>query len=193
MNTYYTISIAVALAMDAMAVAIAGGISLKRVGFRQYFRLSWHFGLFQALMPVIGWSAGLTIRGMIGRFDHWLAFCLLIFVGSNMLLEAFRKKNRGSTQKDPTTGVSLVVLSVATSIDALAVGLSISILNLSIWIPALIIGITAGLFTAAGLYIGSKAVHILWIQKYAEIIGALVLYAIGISILYEHGALTILR
>ncbi len=129
MNLYYTIAIAAALAMDAMAVAIAGGISLKRVGFRQYFRLSWHFGLFQALMPVIGWSAGLTIRDMIERFDHWLAFCLLIFVGSNMLLGAYRGKDRGSTRKDPTTGGSLVILSVATSIDALTVGLSISILN----------------------------------------------------------------
>ncbi len=179
--------------MDAMAVAIAVGMSLKKVDFRPYFRLSWHFGFFQALMPIIGWSAGLTIRDLIEGVDHWIAFCLLIFVGSNMAFEAFRKKEVDKARKDPTAGLTLVILSVATSIDALAVGLSISILNLSIWIPALIIGITAMFFTAAGLYIGSKAVHILWIQRYAEIMGALMLYTIGIKILYDHEALSFFK
>jgi len=177
--------------MDAFAVAIAGGISLKTVGFRQYFRLSWHFGLFQALMPVIGWGAGTTIRGLIEHWDHWIAFGLLFLVGSNMIVASFRGKDADTKRQDPSVGLTLIVLSVATSIDALAVGLSLSILNLSIWLPALLIGITAAIFTLAGLYIGSKASHIRWIRRYAEIFGALILYTIGINILCEHGVLAL--
>ncbi len=184
------IAIAVALAMDAFAVSIAAGVSIRNVSYRQFFRLSWHFGLFQALMPVIGWSAGLTIRSVIEQFDHWVAFCLLFFVGSSMIWEAFKNKDKEYFSKDPTKGSVLVMLSVATSIDALAVGLSISILKISIWMPAAIIGITAALFTATGLYLGSRFVHISWLSRYADIIGAIVLYLIGINILFEHGVFT---
>ncbi len=138
------LAIAVALAMDAFAVAIASGVRLKRVSFRQFFRLAWHFGLFQALMPIIGWSAGLTVRDTIERFGHWVAFGLLVYVGLNMIREAFKLEEDARRHKDPTRGLTLVMLSVATSIDALAVGLTISMLKVSIWTPALIIGVVAG-------------------------------------------------
>ena len=124
------LAIAVALAMDAFAVAVATGVSLKHVSFRQTFRLSWHFGLFQAIMPVIGWSAGLTIRSFIEQYDHWVAFGLLAFVGGHMIKEAFQPETEKIQKKDPTKGWSLVMLSVATSIDALAVGFSMSMLNI---------------------------------------------------------------
>ncbi len=140
-------------------------------------------------MLVIGWGAGLTIRDLIERFDHWVAFGLLAFVGGSMIRSALKSDDGTCIRKDPTRGSLLIMLSLATSMDALAVGLSISILNISIWLPALVVGITAALFTAAGMIIGARAVRITWLKKYAEMAGALVLYAIGIHILWEHGAL----
>ena len=183
------IALAIALAMDAFAVSIAAGICLEKINNRQMFRLWWHFGLFQAMMLIIGWGAGLTIRELIERFDHWVAFGLLAFVGGSMLRSALKSDDDTCLKKDPTKGSLLVMLSLATSMDALAVGLSISILNISIWMPAFIVGITAALFTAAGMMIGAGAVRVTWLKKYAEIAGALVLYVIGIHILWEHGAL----
>jgi len=185
-------AIAVALAMDAFAVSIATGVSLKDVSFRQTFRLSWHFGLFQALMPVIGWSAGFSIHIYIERYDHWVAFGLLSFVGVNMIREALKHDKRREQKKDPTKGMTLVILSVATSIDALAVGLSISMLSVSIWTPALIIGVVAGMFTIIGLQIGKRIGAATRLSLYAESIGGMVLIVIGLNILYEHGALSFL-
>jgi manganese efflux pump family protein len=185
-------ALAVALAMDAFAVSMASGVSLKNVSARQFFRLSWHFGLFQAMMPVIGWSAGLSIRTLIENFDHWVAFALLLFVGLNMLRSALGKQDEENTCKDPTRGSSLVLLSVATSIDALAVGLSMALLNVSIWFPAFIIGVVAAFFTALGLFLGSKACQFMILQKYAEGVGAAVLIGIGVNILYEHDVLSFL-
>ncbi len=182
-------AIAVALAMDAFAVSIATGVSLKNVSFRQTFRLSWHFGLFQALMPIIGWRAGLSIHTRIESYDHWVAFSLLSFVGINMIRKTFQHDKYEGQKKDPTKGMTLVMLSVATSIDALAVGLSISMLNVSIWTPALVIGIVAGIFTIIGLQIGKRIGSVMRLSLYIEAIGGIVLLAIGLNILHEHGAL----
>ena len=182
-------AIAVALAMDAFAVSIATGVSLKDVSFRQTFRLSWHFGLFQALMPIIGWRAGLSIHTRIESYDHWVAFGLLSFVGINMIRKTFQHDKCEGQKKDPTKGMTLVMLSVATSIDALAVGLSISMLNVSIWTPALIIGIVAGIFTIIGLQIGKRLGSVARLSLYAETIGGIVLLAIGLNVLHTHGAL----
>ena len=182
-------AIAVALAMDAFAVAIASGVRLKRVSFRQFFRLAWHFGLFQALMPIIGWSAGLTVRDTIERFGHWVAFGLLVYVGGNMIREAFKLEEDARRHKDPTRGLTLVMLSVATSIDALAVGLTISMLKVSIWTPALIIGVVAGVFTVIGLYLGKSVGSAERLSPIAEVLGGVVLLAIAVKILIEHRAL----
>ena len=182
-------ALAVALAMDAFAVAIATGVSLREVSPRQTFRLSWHFGFFQAMMPVIGWGFGLTIRSWIEHYDHWVAFCLLAFVGGNMLREAFRKGEGEKPKKDPTRGATLIMLSVATSIDALAVGLSMAMIRVEIWKPALIIGLIAGGFTVAGLRIGQRLRSAARLTHYAEASGGIVLLGIGVKILYEHGAL----
>ncbi len=189
MTIYSIIALAVALAMDAFAVSIATGAHLKTVNFRQFFRLSWHFGFFQALMPVIGWYSGTTVHEFIEAFDHWIAFGLLVFIGSNMVRGAFSGQDEKYDKKDPTKGFNLVMLSVATSIDAFAAGLSLSVLNISIILPALFIGITATGFTVFGLYFGSKSIKLLLFKKYAEIFGGLILYVIGIHILYQHGAL----
>ena len=184
------LAIAVALAMDAFAVSIATGVNLKNVNSRQMFRLSWHFGLFQALMPIIGWSAGLSIRSHIEHYDHWIAFGLLALVGGHMIKEAFQDGKAEKPIKDYTKGMTLVMLSVATSIDALAVGFSLSLLKISIWMPALIIGIVAGTFTLIGMRIGERIGAANRLSLYAETIGGVVLIGIGLNILYEHGALS---
>jgi putative Mn2+ efflux pump MntP len=180
-------AIAVALAMDAFAVAIAAGISLKQISFRQNFRLAWHFGLFQALMPVIGWSAGLSFRDLIVRYDHWVAFVLLVFVAQGMLRQAFKTEQERSEAKDPTRGLTMVMLSVATSLDALAVGLSLSLINISIWMPAAIIGLVACTFTTFGLHLGKRLANAARLRRWADALGGVVLIAIGLNILREHG------
>jgi len=182
-------TIAIALAMDAFAVAIATGVALKTVNPRQTFRLAWHFGLFQALMPVIGWFLGGTVRSYIEAYDHWIAFGLLGYIGYKMIREAFEEDD--GSQGDPTKGMTLIILSVATSIDALAVGLSLSMLGISVWWPSVVIGIVALLFTIAGLHFGKTAAKAKSIGKYAEVVGGFVLIGIGIKILWEHGALII--
>jgi putative Mn2+ efflux pump MntP len=178
---------AVALAMDVFAVSVAAGIALKCVDIRQTFRMSWHFGLFQAVMPIIGWSIGLTVRSFFQRYDHWAAFALLAFVGLHMIREAFKEDNETCAQKDPTRGMVLIILSVATSIDALTVGFSFSLLNVSIWIPAVIIEIVSILFSIVGLKVGEELGELSSVSKYAEIAGGIVIILIGLKILYEHG------
>lgn len=190
MHLLTILGIAVALAMDAFAVAIATGVCLKQVSFRQTFRLSWHFGLFQAVMPIIGWGIGASVQEYVAAYAHWVAFILLALVGSNMLKEAIqldRDEDNTTCRKDSTRGMTMVMLSVATSIDALAVGLSMSLLQVSIMYPALIIGIVAGLFTIAGLHLGKKIAGLTWLSTWAEIAGGLVLWLIGLNILRENG------
>jgi putative Mn2+ efflux pump MntP len=177
--------VAVALAVDAFAVAMTAGVNLPRITFRHTFRLSWHFGFFQAMMNVAGWLTGLSFRRVIEGFDHWVAFILLAIVGLRMIREAFGED--GQKRSDPTRGKTLVMLSVATSMDALAVGLSFSILRISIWFPSLIIGITALLLTATGLYLGRVVGAASKLGGKVEAAGGLVLLGIGLRILIEHG------
>jgi len=178
--------IAIALAMDVFAVSVAAGVSLKRIDARQTLRMAWHFGFFQAMMPIIGWSAGLTVRSYIERYDHWTAFILLAVVGLHMIRESFKDDDEIDERKDPTKGIVLIVLAVATSIDALAVGLTFSLLNISVWIPALIIGVVSILFSILGLNIGKRVGQLSHVGRYAEITGGIVLVLIGVKILFEH-------
>lgn len=190
MNLLTITGIAVALAMDAFAVSVAVGIQLKTIDFRQFFRLSFHFGLFQALMPIIGWSAGLSIRSLIEAWDHWVAFGLLAMVGGNMVREAFKKNDDDKPEtRDATRGLTMVMLSIATSIDALAVGFSLSIINEPIIFPAIVIGIVALIFTIVGMNLGKVASESSKLKPYAEFLGGVVLLGIGLHILYEHRVL----
>lgn len=187
MDLLSVLLVALALAVDAFAVALATGVCLPRVGFRQTFRLAWHFGLFQAGMNVVGWGGGLTFRALLESFDHWLAFALLLLVGGHMIREALRPKDEQCPGSDPTRGWSLVMLSVATSLDSLAVGLSFAVLQVEIWLPALIIGLVATLLTGVGLHLGRLVRNASRLGTAAEVAGGLVLIAIGLSILHEHG------
>jgi putative Mn2+ efflux pump MntP len=184
MDIVTLIGIALALAMDAFAVALAVGVAVAPLTGRHLFRLGWHFGLFQAMMPVIGWLAGVTLQQHIETIDHWLAFGLLSFVGGKMIYEAFRETDEPKRAGDPTRGMSLVVLSLATSIDALAVGLSLGVLGVSIWFPAAIIGLIAGLLTLIGMLLGQRAGDLL--GKRVEVFGGFILIGIGVKIVLEH-------
>jgi len=179
------VGIAISLAMDAFAVAVACSVSLRRVHPRQAFRLSFHFGLFQAVMPLIGWLAGRTVADIIAPFDHWAAFALLTIVGAKAIRSALSEGDEGGSRSaDPTRGLSLVALSVATSLDALAVGLSFSFLRVRIWHAAAIIGIVAAAATLLGMTIGSRLG--LRFGRSMEIAGGSVLIAIGVRIVLHH-------
>jgi len=175
--------IALGLAMDAFAVSIATGLCLDRLTPRHIFRMSFHFGLFQAFMPIIGWAAGMTVASFIGAWDHWIAFALLGYIGGKMLLEA-RSERGGSKVADPTRGWSLVILSVATSIDALAVGLSLAMLNVSVWTPSVVIGVVAAALSVVGITFGSRLGRS-W-GRWAQVVGGLVLIFIGVRIVVTH-------
>ena len=177
------LGIAFGLAMDAFSVAVAAGLLLGKVTLRQSFRLSFHFGLFQFFMPILGWVGGVTVERHISAYDHWLAFFLLGYVGGKMVWESLQSEDKGF-KTDPTRGVNLMVLSIATSIDAFAVGLSFGLLRVSVFQPAVVIGIIAAVMTLLGLQLGRRAGHLL--GRWMETMGGLVLIAIGAKILVEH-------
>lgn len=179
------ITISVALAMDAFAVAVVTGLTLNFVTKRHLFRLSFHFGLFQAMMTAIGWFAGAIVQRYIASVDHWIAFALLALVGGNIIYGALRgSKNGERTAPDLTSGRNLVMVSVATSIDALAVGLSLGVIGTAIAIPALVIGVTAALLTLLGMAVGRR-IGTSW-GSWVEVLGGVVLIAIGIRVVWQH-------
>jgi putative Mn2+ efflux pump MntP len=184
LDWWYVIGIAFGLAMDAFAVAIAAGLTIRPLRGRHVFRLAFHFGLFQFLMPVLGWLAGQTLHQWISAFDHWIAFALLAFIGGKMIWESFGSEEHRENRGDPTRGWLLLTLSVATSIDALAVGLSLAFLRVSIWGPSVVIGIVAATMTAVGMTFGSRVGA--RFGKWAERVGGLVLVGIGVRILVSH-------
>lgn len=183
MELYALLGIAIALAMDAFAVALSAGVVLPVLTARHLFRLSFHFGLFQGLMPIIGWLIGARIYDLVADFDHWVAFVLLMFIGIRMVREAFDDDDDGP-RRDPTRGMTLITLSVATSIDALVVGLTLGILKVDVWYPALVIGLVAALFTVVGMMLGRR-VGALWGQR-MEVFGGVLLCCLGAKILVEH-------
>lgn len=176
--------IALGLSADCFAVSISAGIAIKNPSKIQITRVALSFGLFQALMPVLGWVAGRAVFQFISSFDHWLAFSLLAFIGGKMLWESFRGEEKNETPAGVIGRATLLTLSIATSIDALAVGLSFAFLDVSIMRASLTIGVVAALVTVAGFLIGNRMGKAL--GKWAEIIGGLVLIGIGLKILLEH-------
>ncbi|WP_273523178.1 manganese efflux pump MntP family protein [Mailhella massiliensis] len=189
MSFFAILAIALALAVDAFAVSVSASATLPAVTWRHYFRLSFHFGLFQFLMPVIGWFLGVSVHTYIEAWDHWIAFGLLSLVGVNMLREAWSGEEEKSTGGDPSRGFQLVMLAVATSVDALAVGLSFAMINLSVWWPAAVIGVVCAVLTAVGVKLGRILGSSSLLGNKASILGGLVLIGIGVKILHEHGVL----
>jgi len=177
------VGIAFGLAMDALAVSIASGIFIQEMTPRHVFRLAFHFGLFQALMPIIGWLAGTGFAAHIVEWDHWVAFGLLTFLGGKMALDGIREA-APELSRDPSRGFMMVSLALATSIDALAVGLSFAMLNIDIWVPCLIIGVITGALSMFGVLFGNRIGH-RW-RRSAALLGGLVLILIGTKILLSH-------
>ncbi len=176
--------IALGLSADCFAVAISGGVSKVNHSWPRLLRLSSSFGLFQALMPVLGWLAGSSIVELIADYDHWVAFGLLVIVSGRMLWESFHPESKRAEAADITRGWLLITLSVATSIDALAVGLSFAFLEVNIVIASLTIGAVAFLVTAIGFVAGKRAGKLL--GRRAEAIGGIILLAIAFRILLAH-------
>jgi putative Mn2+ efflux pump MntP len=178
--------IALSMAMDAFAVSLGSGVKIGPEP-RPVFRIAFHFGLFQALMPVIGWLFGNTIEQYVKHVDHWVALGLLAFVGIRMIRSGL-SKNEEENQQDPSRGLTMVMLSIAVSIDALAIGLSLAFLGITIWTPALVIGLVTGALSLIGLRVGSGIGK--RFGKPVEVIGGLVLIGIGIRIVLAHTILS---
>ena len=183
MNIVEIVFIAIGLAMDASAVSLVAAASGYANNKRAAFRLSFHFGLFQFLLPVLGGVLGRSVVGHISTVDHWIAFGLLTTVGVRMIRSGM-KPSEQNIRKDPSRGLTLVILSIATIIDALAVGLSLAMLEVNIWYPSVMIGVITSVLSLAAIALGNK-LGIMFGQR-MEIIGGVILIAIGFRIVLSH-------
>ena len=182
MSTFGLFFIAIGVSADAFAVAVGKGLAMRRLNLRAALSIAVAFGLAQALMPVAGWLLGSQMSQYITAFDHWIAFGLLGLVGGKMLFEAAATDDKSDAR--PLTWHELAVLAVATSIDALAVGISFAFLDVDILAAAALIGVTTLLISLAGVTVGHRAGA--RFRGPAEIVGGLVLIGIGLQILLEH-------
>ncbi|MGE5340308.1 MAG: manganese efflux pump MntP family protein [Candidatus Omnitrophota bacterium] len=183
MDLISIILLAIGLSMDASAVSLSSFIVIEKVKVRDVLIMAFCFGLFQAAMPLIGWFAGSRFRYLIEKYDHWIAFILLCIIGGKMIYESFKKPEEKEAI-DPMKILSLLGLSVATSIDALAAGLSFGFLRLPIVTVITIIGATTFTFSFVsgmiGKYVGAK------FSSRMEFIGGIILFGIGIKIFLQH-------
>jgi len=183
MNLITILLIALALSMDAFAVSIASGIAIKKLHIKHALTIALWFGIFQAIMPLIGWLGGVSLREILSGFDHWVVFGLLLFIGLKMIWEAFEIDpiEKNSTPLDIHV---LFTLSLATSLDALATGVSFALLGIPVVIPVIIIGAVTFVISFAGVWIGDKGGH--FFGKKIEILAGIILIAIGAKILTSH-------
>jgi putative Mn2+ efflux pump MntP len=184
MGWIYVVGIAIGLALDAFAVSIAVGAGLARVTPRHVFRIAFHFGLFQFLMPIVGWYTGQSVTTRVAAYGHWLASGLLGLVGLKMLVDIALRGER-ELRADPTRGWMLVALSLATSIDALVVGISMAFIGADVLLPCVIIGLVAAAFSAVGITCAGR-----FLQRWgtvAEVFGALILILVSIRMLIARG------
>lgn len=195
MDIISVLFIAIALAMDAFSVSITSGMVLKKVKFGASFKIGIFFGVFQFIMPCIGYFLGSAFASLITSFDHWIAFILLGFIGGKMLYEAIKDSDEEENIKNPLDNKLLTMLAIATSIDALAVGVTFATMGMAVMLPCTlsqlallqssgIIGIVAFLISFAGVHIGGKFGNLF--GNKAEILGGIVLIGIGAKILIEH-------
>lgn len=179
--------IAVGVSMDAFAVSVCKGLSVSRVRPQHALKTGLWFGGFQALMPVIGYFLGVSFADLVSTVDHWIAFVLLAVIGANMIKESFEKEESRSSADSDFSFRVMLAMAIATSIDALAIGVSFAFLGVNIWMAVLCIGLVTGAFSAAGVYVGN-----LFGSKYkskSEFAGGAILIAMGLKILLEHTVL----
>jgi len=183
MDSLTIVIIAVGLAMDAFVVSIVSGSAYKQLHIKHALRMALFFGAFQAFMPLIGSLAGMTLKEYIEHCDHWIAFGLLAAVGGKMIYESLKIKSV-EENPDPSNIFVLLVLSVATSIDALAVGITLSLIAGSIVIAVIIIGLITFVLSYLGVYIGKRFGH--FFESKMEAVGGIILIGIGTKVLIEH-------
>ena len=183
MEVLSVLLLAVGLASDAFAASITSGIAAKRIRFRDALKTGAFFGGFQGMMPVIGWCCGNSIQGAIEAYDHWIAFFLLGFVGIKTMAEAFLPKNE-RTPRDFRSTKELLVLAIATSIDAMAVGISLAMTDANILYNAAVIAVATFLLCVFGVMVGKKLGPVF--ERKAGILGGTILVLMGIRILTEH-------
>ena len=177
--------IGIGLSMDAFSVSICKGLTTKQFSWKMALTCGLWFGFFQALMPVIGYFLGVQFEEFIQSVDHWIAFGLLYLIGLNMIYEAIKKKKDQPEHNDGSLGFkTMLLLAVATSIDALAVGISFACIQVKIWMPVLVIGVTTFVFSFVGVKIGNAFGS--RFEKSAGIVGGIILILIGLKILLEH-------
>ncbi len=174
----------VGLSMDAFAVAVCKGLCMPKVRWGQAFVIALFFGGFQALMPLIGWAAGSLFASSIVAIDHWIAFGLLALIGAKMLWDAFHEEDEKAECKTKLDLRELTLLAIATSIDALAVGITFAFLGVNIWVAIAIIGLTTFVLSLLGVVIGNQFGS--RFEKPATVAGGIVLILIALKILVEH-------
>ncbi|MCD6233525.1 MAG: hypothetical protein DRP86_01270 [Candidatus Neomarinimicrobiota bacterium] len=183
MSLFSLFVIAVGLAMDALAVSVSGGLNLEKHHLGKSLKMATFFGFFQAGMPVIGYFAAFGFKSYIEHVDHWIAFGLLVFIGLKMIREAFHEIPEGE-KTDHFETRTLLILAVATSIDALAVGISFALLDIHLLTAVLMIGITTFILSFLGVFIGYRVgCHF---SRWADVVGGVILIGIGLHILIEH-------
>ena len=180
MHLFDIVVIAIGLAMDASAVSMAAAACGYAKDWRAVFRLAFHFGLFQFMMPVVGWLLGTGFVSYVRAVDHWIAFGLLVFVGGRMVREGFADTD-DCLHRDPSRGLTMVMLSFATSIDALAIGLGLAVMDVNIWYPSALIGIITCAMSVAAIGIGKRLGTALGSRM--EIVGGIILIGLGLKIL----------
>lgn len=177
--------IGVGLSADAFSVAVCKGLNMRKLNLKHAYIIAVFFGGFQAIMPLIGYLLGTSFSSYIESFDHWVAFVLLVFIGGKMAMEALRDKEDGGEEKTDVLKIGeLTIMSIATSIDALAVGITFAFLKVNILLSVLLIGVTTFALSLAGVLIGNK-----FGARYknkAELAGGIILVLIGVKILLEH-------
>lgn len=183
--TFLTIlMIAVGLSMDSFSVSISSGIFMRRFRLKESCKIALILALFQAGMTALGWALGINFSEYIKAVDHWIAFVLLSYLGGKMIYEAFKDKNDDSCELTSLSNKTIMTLGLATSIDALAVGVGMAFLKSGILYPALVIFLTTFAFSICGLFFGTRFGRLKWIN--IELIGGLILIGIGVKILLEH-------
>ena len=182
MNILSILGIAVGLSMDAVAVSMAKGMCTKKSILKAGLKLGFWFGFFQALMPLLGWSIGIFFQDIILAIDHWIAFVLLSYIGYKLIEDSIQEDYEH--QNEDLSVKTLFILAIATSIDALTVGVSFAFLDVDIFLSITIIGITTFILSILATYIGKKVGS--YVQKYTSIIGVIILILIGLKILIQH-------
>lgn len=182
MNWIELAGTAVALAMDAFAVAMCRGLEMKKLNVRHLFLIALMFGLFQTIMPLIGWAVSVQFKKYIEPVDHWIAFGLLVFIGVKMIVEAFKGDEEQNCEK--LNFKMLLLMSVATSIDALVVGITFVATKTNVWIGCSVIGVVTFVLSAFGVLLGNKVGN--RFSSKAEVFGGAVLILIGVKIVLEH-------